>query len=357
MESNAITARKRRPSISDVAALAGVSPAAVSKVIRDAYGVSPAMRERVQAAIDQLHYRPRTAARSMRGSSFTLGFEIPHLGNEFFTQVVRGATAELDGSGYQLIIAPSLGDLSGEPALESLADRQVDGIIAISPDVAPEWLERLAEFVPIVLLGRHDEPIAYDTVTNDDVAGTTAVLDHLLALGHRSIAHLTIQAATDAALSRSPHAIRLRTYLDRMHAEGLEARVVFSSPFETDARAATRALLSEPAVPTAIFAGNDTLAVGVLSVIAELGIDPAQIAVAGYDDIDLAGHGLVSLTTVDQFGDEMGAVAVRLLLDRVRSGGESRRHVITPQLRIRRSTVPTLEPHLVPQGHGTFTHR
>lgn len=354
MEST-IGSRKRRPSISDVATLAGVSPAAVSKVIRDAYGVSPAMRERVQSAIAELNYRPRIAARSMRGSSFTLGFEIPHLGNEFFTQIVRGATNQLEGSGYQLIIAPSAGDLSGEPALDSLADRQVDGIIAISPAVAPEWLERLAGYVPIVLLGRHDDPVAYDTVTNDDIAGTEAMLDHLLSLGHRDIAHLTIHAAADPALSRSPHAMRLHAYERRMAKEGLTPRVVFSEPFETDARAAARSLLRQSSVPTAIFAGNDTLAIGVLSVVAELGLDPAAIAVAGYDDIDLAGHGLVSLTTVDQFGDEMGAAAVRLLLERIQSGGPSRRHVIDPVLRVRRSTVPTLDPHLVPQGHGTFS--
>ena len=108
---------KKRPSISDVALEAGVSKAAVSKVIRNAYGVSPAMRERVETAIERLEYRPLHAARVMRGASFTIGFEVPHLGNDFFTQITEGAASKLAGSGYQLIIAPGLGYLSGTKVL------------------------------------------------------------------------------------------------------------------------------------------------------------------------------------------------------------------------------------------------
>src|SRR5690349_16399965 len=141
MSEQAETTTNRRPSISDVALAAGVSKGAVSKVIRNAYGVSPAMRERVEAAIEQLGYRPRVAARVMRGASFTIGFEVPHLGNDFFTQVTEGATSKLAGSGYQLIIAPGLGYLSGSAVLDALVDRQVDGIIAIASDVEPAWLE------------------------------------------------------------------------------------------------------------------------------------------------------------------------------------------------------------------------
>ena len=130
---------KKRPSISDVALEAGVSKAAVSKVIRNAYGVSPAMRERVETAINRLEYRPLHAARVMRGASFTIGFEVPHLGNDFFTQITEGAASKLAGSGYQLIIAPGLGYLSGTKVLDTLVDRQVDGIIAISSDVEADW--------------------------------------------------------------------------------------------------------------------------------------------------------------------------------------------------------------------------
>src|SRR3954465_6411841 len=101
---------RRRPiTIVDVAQEAGVSRAAVSKVIRNAPGVSPGMRIRVNAAIQQLNYRPSAAARAMRGSSYTLGLEIPHLGNQFLTQIIDGAKQAIVGTPYQLMIAPAHG--------------------------------------------------------------------------------------------------------------------------------------------------------------------------------------------------------------------------------------------------------
>jgi LacI family transcriptional regulator len=217
---------KKRPSISDVALEAGVSKAAVSKVIRNAYGVSPAMRQRVETAIDQLAYRPRVAARAMRGASFTIGFEVPHLGNDFFTQVTEGAASTLSGSGYQLIVAPGLGYLSGTSVLDALVDRQVDGVIAVSSDVDAQWLEQLATHIPVVLLGRHVVSQNYDTVTDNDDRGTDLVIDHLLELGHRRITHLTIDPPTAVA----PQAVRLAAYRRRMEALGREPRVVFTDP-------------------------------------------------------------------------------------------------------------------------------
>jgi LacI family transcriptional regulator len=328
---------RKRPSISDVALEAGVSRAAVSKVIRNAYGVSPAMRKRVETAIDRLGYRPRVAARAMRGASFTIGFEIPHLGNDFFTQVMEGATTGLAASRYQLIVAPGLGYLSGTSVLDALVDRQVDGIIAISSKVTVDWLEQLAKHVPVVVLGRHDRSAEYDSVTDDDVAGVDLVMDHLLGLGHQQIAHLTLRPPTDLA----PHAIRLAAYRSRMEQAGREPQVVYSQTSEQEAYEAARTLLKGSNPPTAIFAGHDTLAIGVLRAVAELGLDAEDVSVVGYDNINLAGHPLISLTTVDQFAFEMGAVAIELLMERIRDGRRSpRHHQFDPQLRIRNSSRP-----------------
>ena len=333
--------RTQRPSISDVAEAAGVSRAAVSKVIRNAYGVSPAMRARVDAAIEQLEYRPRTGARAMRGRSYTIGIEIPHLGNEFFTQVMRGAVDRLAGSPYQLIIAPALGGASGEPVLEALVDRQVDGIIAISPDVHPSRLDRLASFVPIVLLGRKDQSSRYDTVDNDDSSGTQQVMDHLFTLGHRRIAHLTIDPAMDFQEARDAHAIRRAEYLRLMAAAGLEAQLVYTEWFEPDAYANAVRVLDSDDPPTAIFAGNDTLAIGALRAVADAGLSAAEVSVVGYDDMDLARHPLLSLTTVDQFGERMGAEAIDLLMERIDGTRAEPQHItISPELRVRSSTRP-----------------
>lgn len=333
------TGPMQRPSISDVATVAGVSRAAVSKVIRNAYGVSPDMRTRVEAAIEQLEYRPRTAARAMRGQSFTIGFEIPHLGNEFFTQVMRGAAERLAGSAYQLIIAPAMGGASGEPVLEALVDRQVDGIIAISPNVHPSRLDRLAAFVPIVLVGRYDHSSRYDTLDNDDKIGTELIMNHLFELGHRRIDHLTIDPAMDFREARDSHAVRRAEYLAHMARAELEPRLVYTNWFEPDAYAHATRILGSDDPPTAIFAGNDTLAIGALRAVADAGLSSADVSVVGYDDMDLARHPLLSLTTVDQFGERLGAEAIDLLMERIAGTRSEPRHItITPELRVRSST-------------------
>lgn len=337
---------RRRPSLGDVAEHAGVSKGAVSKVIRNAYGVSPAMRQRVQESIDALGYRPRIGARGMRGQTYTIaiGSEIPQLGNDFFTQVTTGAARQLTGSGYQLIIAPALEGSGDEQVLDALVDRQVDGIIAISLDVSPRSLERLAEDVPVVLLGRHDQARNYDTVTNDDRAGVALAMNHLLTLGHTRIAHLTVRTAPDVPESRPPHAIREATYLERMADQGLAPQIVISDATEHSAYEATLGLLDQEEPPTAVLAGNDTLAIGALRAVAERGLTAGDVSIVGYDNIELASHPLVSLTTVDQYGVLTGETAVALLLERISGSRTEPRHVVLdPTLVVRNSTsVPAL---------------
>src|SRR6478736_1279938 len=161
----------RSATIEDVAAVAGVSRAAVSKVLRDAYGVSDSMRERVTAAMTELNYRPRIAARAMRGRTFTSGIEIPDFGNQFFTRMLSGAMGALADTQYQVVIAPAeAGSRQGLRAIEALVDRQVDGVIAVSPRVDEAGLERISGSVPVVMFGRHDTSDRYDVVAGDDAS-------------------------------------------------------------------------------------------------------------------------------------------------------------------------------------------
>jgi LacI family transcriptional regulator len=332
--------RRRPVTIVDVAQAAGVSRAAVSKVIRNAPGVSAAMRVRVNDAIERLNYRPSAAARAMRGSSYTLGMEIPHVGNQFFTQIIAGAKRVLFETPYQLVIAPA--DGPEYHAIEALADRQVDGIVAISPLVEPAWLERLAERIPVVMLGRHDEPRNYDTVVDDDIQGTHDVMSHLFGLGHRRIAHLTESEAVTAPSSHTPHALRLQTYRERMADAGLaeHVEVARTDPMAQDARQATVDLLAREHRPTAIFAAHDELAIAALAAIADLGLSAREVSIVGYDDTHLAAHPAMSLTSVDQSGVEMGMQAIQMLLERIDGRTEPRRHLVTPRLRARGSTAP-----------------
>jgi LacI family transcriptional regulator len=332
--------------IQDVADHAGVSRAAVSKVIRNAYGVSPAMRERVSTSIDELGYRPRTYARALRGSSFTIGVEMPTLANPFLSMIVEGATSELEGSGYRLITAPNApGGVEGKREIEALIDRQVDGLIAISPVVSVPWLEAQAQHTPIVMIGRHDQSSAYDTVTGNDALGAELVMAHLLQLGHRRIAHLTLREEVTLASTRTPHAERLETYRRLMASAGLEeqVRVARVGTADDEAYEPTRELLSSEDPPTAIFVGNDVIAFDVLRALDDAGLSSAEVSVAGYDGIPLTAHPRISLTTVEQDGRALGAHAARLLLERIGGRAEPTHVQLEPRLVIRESTSP---PHL-----------
>lgn len=336
----------RRPNIEDVAQRAGVSRAAVSKVIRDAYGVSDEMRAKVEAAISDLGYRPRVSARGMRGSTYTLGVALPSIANPFFTKLITGAAQELEGTRYQLIIAPAGLPYDGGPhAIEILADRQVDGILAVSPNAVPEWLEEVGRHTPLLMLGRHDDSSNYDTIVNDDVMGARIAVQHLYELGHRDIAHLTIPLKSDAHLRLIPHHVRAGGYEKAMAELGLadRTRLVASASNQEEGRLRALELLTGDRPPTAIFAGHDELGLGVLQAVSELGLTPGQVSVIGYDDTDIAAHPLVSLTSINQSGTYMGGLFVRLILERIAGRTEPAHEVIQPKVMARRTTAP-LEP-------------
>ena len=213
-----------------------------------AYGVSGDMRDRVEAAIQTLGYRPLVAARGMRGATYTIGMELPDISNQFFGQVLAGATDALEVEPYQLILAPAdRTHQEGYRAVQSLIDRQVDGILAISPLAAPAWLETIGRTIPLVMLGRHDPSHHYDTVAGDDVQGATLLMEHLLAQGHRNIAHLTHEDFITQRGSGTPHSLRLATYESAMRAAGLgdRIRIIRCEAGEDSACAVAREVLSK----------------------------------------------------------------------------------------------------------------
>lgn len=328
----------RAPTIADVARRAGVSKSAVSKVLRNAYGLSDDMRERVDAAIREMEYRPRLAARTMRGSSKTIGVQLPEVGNEFISLILEAAFAEFERSTFQPIIAPFQGSSRITHALTSLVDRQVDGILAISPFTDADYLERLSRRVPLVTIGRHDHAVGYDTVVGDDVGGARAVMDHLIGLGHTRIAHLTLAEQFIDHAENDGHALRLATYQRAMESIGSPPCVIRCDGSEAQAADATRRLLSSPHPHTALFAAHDTLALGALRAVAEAGLDEHRFSVVGYDDIPMASHPLIGLTSVDQQGAELGRAAALLLLERIAGRTEPKTLQTIPRLNARRSS-------------------
>ncbi len=340
-----MTIQANSVTIEDVARAAGVSRAAVSKVIRDAYGVSAEMRTKVQAAIDELGYRPRAAARAMRGSSYTLGVEIPSIHNHFFPKIITGATAALAKTRYQLIIAPAGPDHDeGPAAIEVLADRQVDGIVAISSRVPQSWLEALGRRIPLVMIGRHQQSVHYDTLVGDDLAGARLAVRHLYDLGHRRIVHLTLAESRQDTLPDTPHGMRVFGYRAAMEELGLEPEIVRVEGTQSGARDGALELLAGRTGPVGIFAAHDELALGVLQAVAELGLTPGQASVVGYDDTDIAAHPMMSLTSINQSGTQMGAIAVRLLLERIGGRTETVHEVVAPKVMARASSAAPEPP-------------
>lgn len=338
----AISSKSRRTTLQDVASEAGVSFSAVSKVIRGASGVSPDMRSKVTAAIEKLGYRPHAGARAMRGKSFTIGVVLVELTSPFQPEVVQGISDELETSPYQeIIVAAGIAPERQQRAVEALIDRQVDGLILIAPWTTAEWLEDIAAKIPTVVVARHGGARNFDTVVDDDYEGARLMVDHLVGLGHRRIVHTSMPSGGLTRPFVLSHTARLDGYEQAMKRHGLEPEVIVTSYSEKGGyQAALQALAGTPR-PTAIFAGADVAALGVLRAAEEQGLMvPEDLTVTGYDNIYVSTIGRISLTTVDQSGQLTGANSAKLLLERINGREQPKNYVVAPRLIPRATSGP-----------------
>jgi len=333
----------RRVTIVDVARHANVSTTAVSKVLRNAYGASPAMREKVQQAIAELGYRPNAAARGLRGQSYTIGVLLPDLRNPFFPDIFDGITDTLRDTDYHVLLGACCDSAADEAKItDAMIDRGMDGLILIAAVLPRPRLERLATTVPTVVIGRHGHSAHYDTVVDDDTTGAALVVNHLADLGHRHIAHIEHRETDPVRLAEMPNAVRAEGYRQAMRARGLEIDIVSTTYTQEGGYEGTQQILARPQRPTAIFAGADIVAMGVLTALTEAGLSaPDDISVAGYDNTTFAALGPISLTSVDQAGHQIGANAARLLLERIADRNRPSAQVkLSPTLVARRTTGP-----------------
>jgi LacI family transcriptional regulator len=316
-----MNAIKARATITDVASEAGVHPSTVSRVLNGhaESTIRPATRERILAAADRLGYRPSALARSLRlQRTLTLGMLVPDITNPFFSSIIKGAEDAALERGYNLILCNSEDDPAREAAyLRVLRERQVDGLLIASSQMADDTIDELREEdFPFVLLNRAGQSAGDLAVVVDNRAAALGVVAHLAGLGHRRVGHIAGPRNT------STGADRREGYRAGIRAHGLadEPGLVVEADAFSEA-AGDRALgimLAGTARPTAVFAANDLIAIGMLQRLRGIGARvPGDLSIVGFNDIPLAGLLEPALTTVRVPQLEMGAVGAHLLIDRL----------------------------------------
>lgn len=330
----------------DVAALAGVSIGTVSRYLTGNGYVGEGARQRIAAAVAELGYIQNRAAASLTTKKTGLiGFVVSQLRNPFTAEVASALGQEARKHGYGVVLADSNGDPAlAVEAVELLRGHDVDGLVMTPPE-SPELNRALvaaARSIPIVGIGLRTDPMVTDLVTVDTVTGAHQAMSYLLDLGHRRIGYIGSSTMASG---------RYQAYRDALVGRGIPfdpALVEVGGLDRAEGQAAIQRLMALADRPTAVFAANDAVALGVIQGAHSLGIAvPEQLSVVGYDDVDLAGHSIPPLTTVAQHMTALGEAAIRLLLERLAGQaptGEAQQVVLDSELIIRDSCAPPAKP-------------
>lgn len=329
--------------IREVAESAGVSYATVSHVINNTRLVTKETRERVLAAMNALNYRPNALARSLRqGKTHTLGLVLPDSANPFFAEISRSIEDEAFKKGYSVFLCNTELDTERELFyVDVLSKKQVDGIIFVAAGDQADSLDFLVgQSMPVVMVDRIVPNVEVDAVLTDNKLGGYLATRHLLELGHTHIACIA------GPSSITPSAERIIGYRKALEESGIaydENLVIRGDYHARSGMEITHTILQMNPRPTAIFALNDLMALGALRAAAEAGCSvPKDLAIVGYDDLELAQFTNPPLTTIAQPKKQIGTQAVHLLVDRMSQKSRSpSRLVLPPELIVRRSTQPT----------------
>jgi DNA-binding LacI/PurR family transcriptional regulator len=325
----------RRPTLQDVAQRAGVSPALVSIVMRDAPGASEQTRERVKRAADDIGYRPDPRARRLRQHRSKLIGLTFEAGQEFHADLVDGVYVAAESLGYDVVLSAVTPHRDEPRAVRTLVDDRCEGLVLIGSRLPARALTDLVSRIPAVVVTRRVRGV--DAVRSDDAAGAAMGVEHLITLGHREILYLDGAGAPGAAE-------RLRGYRRAVKAARVPELIRPGGLTESEGAAAATAMLRSKRLPQAVFAFNDRCALGALDVFIRAGVAvPQQVSVLGFDDSPLAGLAHIQLTTIRQDSAGLAAAAMARLVSRLEgdaADGPAADIVRAPTLVVRGSTAP-----------------
>ncbi|MFZ5556302.1 MAG: LacI family DNA-binding transcriptional regulator [Pseudomonadota bacterium] len=328
--------------LADVARLAGVSTATVSRALSSPDRVGADLLRRVEAAVRESGYVLDGAARALRsGRTRTVGAAVPTLDNAIFANATHALQKALEQKGYTLLVASHEFDLENEVrVVRPLVERGIDALVLVGLDHTPELFQLLdAVRLPYVLTWALDRTGGRPCIGFDNRAAAARVADYVADLGHRRVAMIGgLSADNDRARDR------IAGTLEALRRRGVTVPPawVLERPYTFDAaRAAMRVLMREQPRPTVVICGNDVLAIGALAEARALGLHvPADVSVTGFDDLEIAALLEPPLTTVRVPSSDIGRLAAARVLDTL-SGGEGERVREVPvELVVRRSTAP-----------------
>ncbi|MEW1719085.1 LacI family DNA-binding transcriptional regulator [Streptomyces sp. NPDC093109] len=321
----------------DVAERVGVSRALVSLVFRNQPGAGEATRLRVLRAADELGYRPDSAARLLaRGRSRTIGVMLT-LHQPFEADIVEGVYPEAERLGYDVLLSASAPGRDERKAVEALLSHRCEALILLGSRASIGRLDELGRRGAVVVVGRTARGAHVDSVHTAESKGVGQVVSHLVALGHRDIAHVDGGRETGAAERRRAYRAAMRR-----HRLTEWIRVLPGAYDEESGSAAGRLLLAGERLPTAVFAGNDRSAMGLMHTLARAGVEvPGEVSVVGYDDNHLSHLSHIDLSTVRQDAVRLAEHAVRFVVERLADTALAPREaVLDPRLVVRGTSSP-----------------